>query len=73
MGTNGYCRDYGQQTYIQGERERLFHFIIATSRWTCAVVDTSTNDQINILQALLLAMKMASDVLVQLLLLVLAL
>jgi ribonuclease HII len=52
------------------ERERLFHLITATSRWTCAVVDASTIDDINILQASLLAMKMASDALVQLLLLV---
>jgi ribonuclease HII len=65
------------------ERERLFHILTTPSStqdsgstsatscctWTCAVVDAPTIDEINILQASLLAMKMASDALVQLLVL----
>jgi ribonuclease HII len=65
------------------ERERLFHILTTPSSthdssstsatscctWSCAVVDAPTIDEINILQASLLAMKMASDALVQLLVL----
>jgi len=53
----------------EAERERIFEQIAQSpgTRWTAAIVDAATIDEINILQASLLAMKMASDALLLLL------
>jgi len=53
----------------EADRERIFEQIVQSpgTRWAAAIVDAATIDEINILQASLLAMKMASDALLRLL------